>query len=154
MFGSIKKILSGRGQPSSPLSDPVPCPRPQRRRPSTPPLPLRTLRLVAKPSETPVVLRNYRKVKGHMSGVRESWPGAGPMTTEPKCRMSQTSLTLPSWDQPIIEAQPRTTDQTQPQSAPPAVLSQNPLIPTAPHPPPRGPGSVATMMSLLLFCLR
>ncbi|KAI3375936.1 hypothetical protein L3Q82_016347, partial [Scortum barcoo] len=70
MFGSVKKMISGRRQPSSPTT----CP--QRRPPSTPPLPLRTLQLVAKKLETPVVLRNHKKFKGHTSGVRESWPGA------------------------------------------------------------------------------
>ncbi|KAI3375958.1 hypothetical protein L3Q82_016376, partial [Scortum barcoo] len=118
MFGSVKKMISGRRQPSSPTT----CP--QRRPPSTPPLPLRTLQLVAKKLETPVVLRNHKKFKGHTSGVRESWPGARlrPTTSEPKPRKSQRPLTTPS--QPITE-----------------VVT-----------PPRGRGSEATMMSLLLFC--
>lgn len=165
MFGSVKKMISGQRQPSSPLSDPAPCPRPQRRPPTTPPLPLRTLQLVAKQRETPVVLRDRRKVKGHVSGIRESWPGTGPTTSEPKPRTSQRSLTPPCWGQPSTEARPRTTNQPRPHttpSAPPPALSQNPLLPAAPHPhwsvparaPPSGRGSEATMMSLLLFCHR
>lgn len=165
MFGSVKKMISGRQQPSSRLSDPAPCPRPQRRPPSTPPLPLRTLQLVAKQPETPVVLRDCRKFKGHVSGVRESWPGAGLTTSEPKPRTSQRSLAPLSKGQPITEARLRTSNQPQPHmapSAPPPTLSQNPLLPAAPHPhwsvpvraPPNGQGSEATMMSLLLFCHR
>lgn len=161
MFGGVKKIILGQKQTSSPLSDPASCPRPQRRPPSTPPLPLRTLQLVAKQPETPVLLRDRRKVKGHVSGVRESWPGAGPTTTEPKPR----SVTPPSWTQPITEARPRTTNHSRPHmtpSAPPLAQSQNPLLHTATHPhwsvparaPPSGRGSEATMMSLLLFCHR
>ncbi|KAK5931607.1 hypothetical protein CesoFtcFv8_000116 [Champsocephalus esox] len=57
--------------------DPPPCPRPLRRHPSTPPLPLRMLKLVAKQPEM-VVLRERRRVRGHVTGSRESWPGAAP----------------------------------------------------------------------------
>ena len=159
MLGSVKKIILGHRQPSCPLSDSAPCPRPQRRPPSTPPLPLRTMQLVAKEPERLVVLRDHRKVKGQALGVRESWPGAGLMTSEPKPRIR--SLTPPSWGKPI-----RTTNQPQPlmtASVPPPTLSQNPLLPTAPHPHwsvpvrgrgPCGRGSEATMMSLLLLCHR
>ncbi len=158
-------MISGRRQPSSHLSDTDPCPRPQRRPPSTPPLPLRNLQLVAKQPETPAVLRDRRKFKGHVSGVRESWPGAGLTASEHKPRMSQRSLTPPSNGQPIIEACLRTFNQPRPHvtpSAPPPTLSQNPLLPAAPHPywsvparaPTSGRGSEATMMSLLLFCHR
>lgn len=154
-------MISERCQTSSPLFDPAPCPRPQRRAPSTPPLPLRSLQLVAKQPETPVVFQDRRKVKGHVSGVRESWPGAGATTSEPKPRMSQRSLTPPSWGQQIIEAPPRITNQPRPHMTPSA-LSQNPQLPATPHPhwsvpvraPPSGQGSEATMMSLLLFCHR
>lgn len=141
MFGSVKKMISGKRQQPPPTTDPVPWPRPQRRPPSTPPLPLRTLQLVAKQPETPVVLRDRRKVKGHVSSVRESWPGAGPVTSEPKTRTSQKLLA-------ITEARP---NQPQPH-----------VTPSAPHPhwsvpvraPASGRGSEATMTSLLLLCHR
>uniref|UniRef100_A0A3Q1G5B3 TSC22 domain family protein 3 n=1 Tax=Acanthochromis polyacanthus TaxID=80966 RepID=A0A3Q1G5B3_9TELE len=112
-------------------------PHPQRRPPSTPPLPLRTRLLVAKQPETTVVLRDRRKVRGHVSGVRESWP----TTTTHRC------LAPPSRTQPITEVQPRLTNQPRPLRlpAPP---------PAAPHPHWSVPGqdSNSTMMSLLLFC--
>ncbi len=163
MFDSVKKIISGRRQPSPPLPEATTCPRTQRRAPSTPPLPIRTLQLVAKLPETPVVLRERRKVKGHMVGVRESWPGCEPTTRGAKPRVSQRSLTLtpPSCDQPVTEALPRLTNQRRPHKNPTA-LSQNPLLPAAPHThwsiPVKTPlsvrGSEATMTSLLLFCQR
>lgn len=149
MFGSVKKINLGQ-QPSSPLSDPASCPHPKRRPPSTPPLPLRTLQLIAKQPEIPVVLRVHRKVIGQESSVRESWPGARLTASEPKPKMSERSLTPPSW------GQPRTTNQTRPHVTPSAPLPG--LLPTPTHPhwsvPVRGRGSEATMMSLLLFCQR
>uniref|UniRef100_A0AAQ5ZGY9 TSC22 domain family protein 3 n=1 Tax=Amphiprion ocellaris TaxID=80972 RepID=A0AAQ5ZGY9_AMPOC len=130
MSADVKKTIS-RQQ----VSDSVP--RSQRRPPSTPPLPLRTWQLVAKQPETAVVLRDRRKVRGHVSGVRESWPTA----TTHRC------LTPPSRAQPITEARPRPTNQPRPlrPSAPP---------PAAPHPhwSVPGRGSDSTMMSLLLFC--
>ncbi|XP_042370991.1 TSC22 domain family protein 4-like, partial [Plectropomus leopardus] len=134
MLDGVKKMILGRR--SSPLSDPALCPRSQRRPPSTPPLPTRKLQLVAKQPEVHVVFRDRRKVKGQVTGVRESWPGTGRTPSEPKPRTSQRSLTPP-------------TNLPRPQVNPPA-----------PHPhwsvpiraPPTWSGSDATMMSLLLLC--
>lgn len=150
MFGSVKKLIIGRSQTPSPLCDPPPCPRPQRRPPSTPPLPLKTLQLVAKKTETSVVLRDHRKVKGHLSGVRDSWPGAGPITSEQKLRTGNRSAS-----QPITASRRHMTLST-----PPTAKSQNTLLPPHPHwsvparASPSGRGSEASMMSLLLFCHR
>ncbi|KAM7376876.1 hypothetical protein PAMA_013577 [Pampus argenteus] len=143
-------MMSGRQQPS----DSALCPQPQRRPPSTPPLPLRTRQLVAKQPETPVVLRERRKVKGQGSAVRESWPGARltilcPLNPKPRSRFRP--LTLPSRGQPITEAWPRGTNQPQhymTPSAPPQPAAQRHWSVS----PPSGLGSEATMMSLLLFC--
>lgn len=162
MFSRVKRKISGQQQPSLlPPEAPPPCPHAQRRAPSTPPLPLRTLQLVAKQPETPVVLRGHRKVKGHGLGVRESWPGSNPTTSAPKPRTSQRSLTPPSRDQPISETRSRGTNQPRPHMNP-AHMSQNPLLPAAPCPhgsvPVRpllgGQRSEATMTSLLLLCRR
>lgn len=133
MFGGVKKVISGEQ-----VSEPSPPPRPQRRPPSTPPLPLRRLQLVAKQPDTPVVLRGGRKVKGHRSGVRESWPGAGLKTP-------------PSMAQPITEVRPRTTNQSQPHLA---LSACNPHWSVPARAPPTGRGSDSTMMSLLFFCHR
>ncbi|XP_040926263.1 uncharacterized protein LOC121202159 isoform X1 [Betta splendens] len=117
MFGTKTMSLGGQvSQPSSP-------PRSQRRPPSTPPLPLRRLQLMAKQPETLVVLRGGKKVKGHRSGVRDSWPCTG-------------------LKNPNAEACLRTTRQSQPH------LPQS--LPVRALPP--GRGSDATMMSLLMFC--
>ncbi|XP_062240223.1 uncharacterized protein LOC133950066 [Platichthys flesus] len=136
MVGCDWLKMFGRSKSSSPVSDPGALPRPHRRPPSTPPLPVRTLQLVAKRPETPVVLRDRRKVRGQRSGVRESWPGTKP---------------TPPSAQPITEVQPRGCNQ-----------SHHMTLLSAPPPrhhwsisnraPPTGPGSEATMMSLLLFC--
>uniref|UniRef100_A0A3Q2ZP62 TSC22 domain family protein 3 n=1 Tax=Kryptolebias marmoratus TaxID=37003 RepID=A0A3Q2ZP62_KRYMA len=145
MFVSVKK----KEQSSSQLTDSTPLPSPQRRPPSTPPIPLRSLQLVAKQTQAPVVLRERRKVKGHGSGVRESWPCT-------VTRSAQRSLTPPS------RAQPTTTDQPRPgiiSLAHPSLQFQNPLL-SAASPnwsvptlaPPTGQGSESTMTSLLLFC--
>lgn len=131
--------------------------RPQRRLPSTPPLPPRTLQLVAKQLEPPVVLRDHTKVKGRGSAVRESWPSSRISIQELKPRVTQRSLTPPSRAQPVTEARHRSTNQPQPSQRP-----QNPLRHTAPHPhwsvparaSPTGQGSEATMMALLLFSNR
>lgn len=158
MFSRVKREISGpQQQPSLLLPEAAPpCPHAQRRAPSTPPLPLRTRQLVAKQPETPVVLRGHGKVKGHGLGVRESWPGSNPTTSAPKPRMSQRSLTPPSWDQPITEVRSRSTNQPRPHMNP-AHLSQNSLRPAAPHPVRPllgGQRSEATMTSLLLLCRR
>lgn len=154
----VKKTMSEQLQVSSHQPDLIPCPRTQRRAPSTPPLPLRSLQLIVKQPEVPAVLR--RKVKGHVSGIRDSWPGAGPNP-----RISHRSLTPPSWSQPNIEAWSRTYNKPQLHMVPSAHLSapsQNPQHPASPHPhwsvpvrvPPNRWGSEATLMSLLLFCHR
>uniref|UniRef100_A0A3Q0TDK6 TSC22 domain family member 4 n=1 Tax=Amphilophus citrinellus TaxID=61819 RepID=A0A3Q0TDK6_AMPCI len=153
----LAQPTSGQQTPSSAVPDSTPQSHPQRRPPSTPPLPLRSLQLVAKQQEPLVVLRDHRKVKGHASTIRESWPGAVMSTSELKPSVSQQSLTPPSRAQQITEAHHRHTNQPQP-----FPLSQNPLRHTAPHPhwsvpvraPPTGRGSEATMMALLLFCHR
>lgn len=133
MFGAVNKVISG-GQ----VSEHPPPPRLQRRPPSTPPLPLRSLQFVAKQPDTPVVLRGGKKVKGHRSGVRESWPGA---------RLT----TPPSVAQPISDVHPRTTNQSQPYRA---LSARKPDCPVPGRAPPTGWGSDSTMMSLLFFCRR
>lgn len=148
MFVSVKK----KKQSSSQLTDSAHLPCAQHRPPSTPPLPLRSLQLVAKQPQTPVVLRKHRKVKDHGSGVRESWPGT--VTRSP-----QRPLTPPSRCQPIIKA-----DQPHPgivSLTPPLLRFQNPLLSAASRywslpalAPPTGRGSESTMMSLLQFCHR
>ncbi|TNN51108.1 TSC22 domain family protein 4 [Liparis tanakae] len=126
----------------------------RRRPPSTPPLPLRTLKLVAKQPEAPVVLRDRRKVKGQASGVRDSWPGAGRTTSEPKPKASQRLLTPPSWGRPITEALVQTTNQPQPRGSPAVWLQAAPHWSAPVRAPLNGRGSDATMMSLLLLCHR
>lgn len=132
--------MSERCQTSAPQVGPAHCLHHQRRAPLTPPLPLRSLQLVPKRPETPVVFRDGRKVRGHGSGARDSWPGAGS-----KSRMSQTCLLAPPFSgQPVVKA------------------CKNPRVAATPHPhwsvpaitPTRRRGSEATMMALLLFCHR
>ena len=167
MFGSVKKMILGQRQTSFPVSDPVPQPRPQQRPPSTPPLPLRTLQLFVRQPETPVVLRDCTKVKGHGSGVRESWPSTRPTSSKHKPRTNQRSVTPPSRAQPVIEVQARSSDQSLSHvtlSAPPTPcsLAHNPLLSAAPQTHSSVPGiapatrwsSEATMLSLLLYCHR
>ncbi|KAG7511380.1 TSC22 domain family protein 4-like isoform X1 [Solea senegalensis] len=131
-------MISGQQQQST-LSEPA-C-RPQRRPPSTPPLPIRTLQVFAKQPEACVVLRDRKKVRSSRSGNRpsESWPSARSVSKiqDRSCTQSQAHLTL---------------------STPASVLQQahNPLLPAAPHshwpmPPPSGWHSEASMISLLLF---
>uniref|UniRef100_A0A8C6P1F3 TSC22 domain family, member 2 n=1 Tax=Nothobranchius furzeri TaxID=105023 RepID=A0A8C6P1F3_NOTFU len=140
MFASLKKKES-----SIPVSES--STRPQRRPPSTPPLHLRSLQLVAKQPGSPVVLRKLKKVKGQGSVIRESWPGAVPTT--------QVSLTPPLIARPIPEAQLQPSTQLRPD----ITCSQNSLLPAAPprwsaptRALPVGLNSDSTMMSLLLFC--
>lgn len=132
----------------------------QRRAPTTPPLPLRSLQLVPKRPETPVVFRDSRKVRVHGPGARDSWPGAG------KSRMRQSCPLAPAFSgQPVTQAWSQTRNQTQTKAAPSgqvSSISQNVPVAATPHPhwsaPVRAPtvrgGSEATMMSLLLFCHR
>uniref|UniRef100_A0AAQ4QU24 Uncharacterized protein n=1 Tax=Gasterosteus aculeatus aculeatus TaxID=481459 RepID=A0AAQ4QU24_GASAC len=100
----------------------------KRRPPSTPPLPLRTLQLVAKQPETTVVLRDRMKPKGQVSGVRESWPGAGPMTFEPKSKKSQRMPAPPALAGPIAEALSKDSIQPHPH------VNVAALFPAALHP--------------------
>lgn len=152
--------MSERCQTSAPRVGPAHCLRQRRRAPSTPPLPLRSLQLVPKPAETPVVFRDARKVRGHGSGARDSWPGAGS-----KSRMNQSCLLAPPFSgQPVIKAWPQICNQAGLSVAPSEVssVSQNPRFAATPHPhwsvpvttPTRRRGSEATMMALLLFCHR
>uniref|UniRef100_A0A3Q2Q3Y9 TSC22 domain family protein 4-like n=1 Tax=Fundulus heteroclitus TaxID=8078 RepID=A0A3Q2Q3Y9_FUNHE len=150
MSSSAKKKQS-----SSVLSDSPARTHSQRYPPSTPPLPLRSLQLVARQPQTPVVLRERRKVKGQGSAVRESWPRASATSY-------QRSLTPPSRAHSVAETRQRPSSQ--PTSAivslpPTASVSQNPLLPGASfhrsvpaRATPNGRGSDFTMMSLLLFC--
>ncbi|XP_021169473.2 TSC22 domain family protein 4 isoform X2 [Fundulus heteroclitus] len=122
MSSSAKKKQS-----SSVLSDSPARTHSQRYPPSTPPLPLRSLQLVARQPQTPVVLRERRKVKGQGSAVRESWPRASATSY-------QRSLTPPSRAHSVAETRHRPSSQ--PTSAivslpPTASVSQNPLLPGA-----------------------
>lgn len=156
MYRGASKMVSGQWQPSSTLTDSAPRPCHQRRPPSTPPLPLRTLQLVAKQPETTVVLRDRKKPKGQVSGVRESWPGAGPMTFEPKSKKSQRMPAPPALAGPIAEALSKDSIQPHPH------VNVAALFPAALHPhwsvPIReslsGRSSDAIMMSHLLLCHR
>lgn len=153
--------MSQRCQTPEPQVGPAHCPHHQRRAPSTPPLPLRSLQLVPKRPETPVVFREGRKVRGQGSGARDSWPGAGS-----RSRMSPSSLLAPPLSgQPVIKAWPQTRNRAQLSVAPSdrvSSASQNPRFAATPHPhwsvpvitPTRGRGSEATLMALLLFCHR
>lgn len=146
MFG--KKTTLERCQTSPHLLNSAPCPRTQRRAPGTPPLSLKGLPLVAKKPESGVVLRDRGKFKGHVSGIRDSWPGAGPNSSERRPRMIQRSMTPPSWV-PTTAINQSALSQN---SCLPA--TQNPHWPVPVRAPPTGLGSQATLMSLLLFFRR
>lgn len=144
MFGK-KKPVDQRQTSPRPLQ-PAACPRAQRRAPATPPLPLKALHLVAKHQES-VVLREHGKFKGHVSGLRDSWPGARPKNSEHRPRMSQQSAAQPSWASSTTINQP--------------ALSHNSWVSTrTPHwsfpnrAPPTGLGCQANLMSLHLFFRR
>lgn len=149
MVNFVKK-MSERCQISVPQLGPAHCRRNQRRAPATPPLPLRSLQLVPRQPETPVVFRDHRKVRVHGPGARDSWPGAGF-----KSRTSQCFPLAPAFSgQPITEAWAAPSGHV-------SSISQNLQVAAPPHPhwsvPVRAPtegGSEATMMSLLLFCHR
>ncbi|XP_043954087.1 TSC22 domain family protein 4-like [Gambusia affinis] len=147
MSMSVKKKKS-----SSVLSDAASSNQSQRYPSSTPPLPLRSLQLVARQPQAAVVLRERKKAKGQASAIRESWP-------RPSATSHHRSLTPPSRERSVAETRQR------PSSIPrsdivsvAASVSQNPLLPAAcPHrsvparATPNGRGSDLTMMSLLLF---
>ncbi|XP_054877344.1 sperm acrosome developmental regulator-like isoform X1 [Poeciliopsis prolifica] len=145
MSMSVKKKKS-----PSVLSDAASHNHSQRYPSSTPPLPLRSLQLVARQPQAPVVLRERKKA----SAVRESWPRAS-------AAAHHRSLTPPSRAHSVAETRQRPSSA--PRSdivsiAPTASVSQNPLLPAAcPHrsvparATPNGRGSDLTMMSLLLF---
>lgn len=159
MFVNMKKTLMGQKKKSSPLSDS--SPRPQHRPPMTPPLPLRTLQLVAKQPERPVVLRDRRKFKGQVSAVRESWPGAVTTAPESKPALSHKSLSSAWETQPITEAPSKAANHSYSGmlTAPAPARSQKPatshshrsVLARAPC---SGGGSDVTIKSLLLFCQR
>ncbi|XP_014911637.1 TSC22 domain family protein 4-like isoform X1 [Poecilia latipinna] len=149
MSMSVKKKKS-----SSVLSDAASHNHSQRYPSSTPPLPLRSLQLVARQPQAPVVLREHKKAKGQASAIRESWPRAS-------ATAHHRSLTPPSRVHSVAETRQRPSSI--PRSdivsiAPATSVSQNPLLPAAcPHrsvparATPNGRGSNLTMMSLLLF---
>ncbi|XP_034721936.1 TSC22 domain family protein 4-like isoform X3 [Etheostoma cragini] len=158
-------MFSGR-KPGSPNSDHAPCPHLQRRPPSTPPLPLRTLQLVARQPETPVgapvMLRDCRSFRGHVPGVRDSWPKtrqrsrpAPPARTTvqsqpapPARTTGQSELAPPvrTMDQSQLAPPVRYTDQSRP-TTPSSTTDQSVAAPL-----PGRRGSEGTMTSLLLFC--
>lgn len=156
MLSSVKKMICGQRQ----QSDSAPRPRPQRRPPLTPPLQLRTMQLVAKQPENKIVLRDGRKVNGHGSVVRESWPSTRLTTFDPEPK-PRGALTPPSRGPPIIKFWPRTNNELQRHRTQTAEILARSVHSTA-HPhwsvpgraPPSGRGSEASMMSLLLFCHR
>ncbi|MEQ2280072.1 hypothetical protein AMECASPLE_015981 [Ameca splendens] len=134
-------------QSSSELSDSATHTHSQRYPPLTPPLHLRSLQLVARQPQTPVVLREHRKVKGQGSAIRESWPRASATTY-------QRSLTTETRQRP--SSQPRLDIVS---LTPTTSVSQNPTLPAASlhrsvpaRATPHGRSSDFTMMSLLLFC--
>ncbi|XP_054877345.1 TSC22 domain family protein 1-like isoform X2 [Poeciliopsis prolifica] len=121
MSMSVKKKKS-----PSVLSDAASHNHSQRYPSSTPPLPLRSLQLVARQPQAPVVLRERKKA----SAVRESWPRAS-------AAAHHRSLTPPSRAHSVAETRQRPSSA--PRSdivsiAPTASVSQNPLLPAAcPH---------------------
>ncbi|XP_008426105.1 TSC22 domain family protein 4-like isoform X2 [Poecilia reticulata] len=125
MSMSVKKKKS-----SSVLSDAASHNHSQRYPSSTPPLPLRSLQLVARQPQAPVVLRERKKAKGQTSAIRESWPRAS-------ATAHHRSLTPPSRAHSVAETRQRPSSI--PRSdvvsiAPAASVSQNPLLPAAcPH---------------------
>lgn len=152
MSASAKKKHS-----SSAISNSSTLTQSQRYPLSTPPLTLRSLQLVARQPQAPVVLRERRKVKVQVSAIRESWPRATPTS-------NQRSLTPPSRAQSIAETRQRSSSRPRSEivSLPPtASVSQNPLFPAASlhrsvpaRASPNGRRSDYTMISLLLFCHR
>ncbi|KAK5608247.1 hypothetical protein CRENBAI_002084 [Crenichthys baileyi] len=106
-------------QSSSELSDSATRTHSQRYPPLTPPLHLRSLQLVARQPQTPVVLRERRKVKGQGSANRESWPRASATTY-------QRSLTAETRQRP--SSQPRLDIVS---LTPTTSVSQNPTLPAA-----------------------
>ncbi|XP_015256905.1 PREDICTED: uncharacterized protein T18D3.7-like isoform X2 [Cyprinodon variegatus] len=122
MSASAKKKHS-----SSAISNSSTLTQSQRYPLSTPPLTLRSLQLVARQPQAPVVLRERRKVKGQVSAIRESWPRATPTS-------NQRSLTPPSRAQSIAETRQRSSSRPRSEivSLPPtASVSQNPQFPAA-----------------------
>lgn len=71
-----KKQISGQQPSSSSVSDSTPQSCLWRRPPSTPPLTLRTQKLIAWQPSTDLLMHGSLKGKGHGSDVRDSWPSA------------------------------------------------------------------------------
>lgn len=142
MFG--KKQTADQRQTSPRPLQPAACPRAQRRAPATPPLPLKALHLVAKQPEASVVLRGHGKFKGQVSGIRDSWPGAGPKSSDHRPQMSQRSLTPPSWASSTTINQPAVSVNS-------CVSTRSPHWSVPIRAPPTGLGCQANLTSLLLF---
>lgn len=138
-----KKTVDHRQTSPRPLQ-PAACPRAQRRAPTTPPLPLKALHLVAKQPETSVVLRDRGKFKGHVSAIRDSWPGAGPKSSDHQPRMTQRSLAPPSWASSTTINQPALSNNS-------CVSTRSPHWSVPIRAPPTGLGCQANLTSLLLF---
>lgn len=145
MFGKKKTV--DQHQPNPQHLQPAACPRAQRRAPNTPPLPLKALHLVAKQPETSVVLREHRRFKGHVSGIRDSWPGAGPKNSEHRPQKSQRPLTPPSWASSTTINRPELSHNSW-------VSTRSLRWPAPVRAPPSGLGFQANLMSLLLFLHR
>lgn len=131
MFGK-KKTDAERQTGPQPL-------HPRRRAPATPPLPLKALHLVAKQPQMSVVLRDRGKFKGHVPGVRDSWPGAGPKNSDHVQRMSQRPLAPPPTINPT-----RLSNKS-------CVATRSPHWSVPIRAPPIGLGCQANLTSLLLF---
>ncbi|RVE60934.1 hypothetical protein OJAV_G00185700 [Oryzias javanicus] len=158
MFVRQKKKISGQQPSSSSVSDSTPQPCLWRRPPSTPPLPLRAQKLVARQPSTEGL-----KGKGQRSGVRDSWPSALRLTCDlspGRTQRSQTPSTV-TW---CVRKTPPPSSKPNPfgvPSAPPTGKSTLSLPPAANHScypsvpeedPPMGRSSGATMRSLTSFC--
>lgn len=141
MFGKKKPEDHRQTSPRPP--QPAAGPRGQRRAPATPPLPLKALHLVAKQPES-VVLRDRGKFKGHVAGIRDSWPGAGPKNSDRQPQMSQRQVAPPSWALSTTVKQPAKSSHT-------CVSTRSPHWSVPIIAPPSGVHCQANLTSLLLF---
>lgn len=88
-----KKQISGQQPSSSSVSDSTPQSCLWRRPPSTPPLTLRTQKLIAWQPSTDLLMHGSLKGKGHGSDVRDSWPSALKTIYDLKPGKTQRSMT-------------------------------------------------------------